>query len=193
MSNAKATAGATVSAGMVAAPKAAEGVRAGGSFLVECRDKDGNLKWVHEEHNLVVNIGLKLMNDSFFAGAAYTASFFIGLYGAAASNNPAPGDTMASHVGWIEVTSYSNATRPGVTFGAATTASPSVISNAGAPAVFNINNTAVIGGAFLTTDNTKGGTAGLLFSAADFTGVGDRNVDNGDILNVTYTFSLLAA
>jgi hypothetical protein len=47
-----------------------------------------------------------------------------------------------------------------------------------------------VGGAFLTSDNTKGGTTGTLFSAADFSAPGDRSVVNGDTLNVTYTFSL---
>jgi hypothetical protein len=35
------------------------------------------------------------------------------------------------------------------------------------------------------------GTAGVLFSAGDFTG-GDKFVDSGDTLNVTYAFSLTA-
>jgi hypothetical protein len=48
-----------------------------------------------------------------------------------------------------------------------------------------------VAGAFLTTDNTKGGTAGTLFSASDFTG-GDRLLQSGDTLNVTYTFTLEA-
>jgi hypothetical protein len=61
------------------------------------------------------------------------------------------------------------------------------------PAAFSINATAVIGGAFLTSDNTKGGTTGVLFSAADFAAPGDRNVVSGDTLSVTYTFSLDAA
>jgi hypothetical protein len=39
----------------------------------------------------------------------------------------------------------------------------------------------------------RGGTTGILFSAADFQAPGDRNVTSGDTLNVTYTFSLDAA
>jgi len=58
--------------------------------------------------------------------------------------------------------------------------------------VFSINATTTVGGAFLTSDNTKGGTTGTLFSAADFQSPGDRSVVNGDTLNVTYTFSLSA-
>jgi hypothetical protein len=59
--------------------------------------------------------------------------------------------------------------------------------------VFNINGTTTVGGAFLSSDDTKGGTTGILFSAADFQSPGDRAVTNGDTLNVTYEFSLDAA
>lgn len=166
---------------------------AGGVFTIQCFDKDGNLKWEDQKHNLVVNAGLQDMNTKYFKGAAYTAAWHIGIYGAAASNNPAAGDTAASHAGWTEITPYSNATRPTATFGTATTADPSVIDNSGSPAQFNINATSTVGGAFLISDNTKGGTAGVLFSASDFAAPGDRNVASGDTLNITYEFSLDAA
>jgi hypothetical protein len=57
--------------------------------------------------------------------------------------------------------------------------------------VFSINAGGTVAGAFLTSNNTKSGTTGTLFSGSDFTG-GDRTVVNGDTLNVTYTFSLTA-
>jgi hypothetical protein len=170
-----------------------EKVKAGGVFTVQCFDAEGNLKWSEEKHNLVVNVGLKDMNDKYFTGSAYTAGWFLGLYGAASSNDPAAGDTMASHAGWTEVTDYTEATRPACTFGAATTADPSVISNSASVAVFSIDDTVTVGGAFLTSNSTKGGTTGTLFSAADFQSPGDRSVVNGDVINVTYTFSLDAA
>lgn len=170
-----------------------EKVKAGGVFTVQCFDKDGQLKWEAQEHNLVVNVGLKDMNEKYFSGSGYTAAWYLGLYGAAASNNPAAGDTMSSHAGWTEVTAYSQATRPQAIFGTATTADPSVISNALSVAVYSVNGTATVGGAFLTSDNTKGGTTGILFSAGDFQAPGDRAVVSGDTLNVTYQFSLDAA
>jgi hypothetical protein len=168
-------------------------IKGGGVFTVECRDKDGNVKWTAQSPNLVVNVGLKDMNDKYFSGATYTAAWYIGLYGAGSSNNPAAGDTMASHAGWTEVVAYSQSTRPAATFAAATTADPSVITNSASPAAFSINGTTTVGGAFLTSNDTKSGTTGGLFSASDFTSPGDRSVVNGDTLNVTYTFSLDAA
>jgi hypothetical protein len=119
-------------------------------------------------------------------------TWYIGLYGAGASNTPAAGDTMSSHAGWTEVTPYSNATRVAATFVTATTANPSVVTNSASPATFNINATSTVGGAFLTSGSAKGGTTGTLFSAADFASPGDRSVVSGDILSVTYTFSLSA-
>ena len=181
-----------VNAGIQMNKVAGENMSAKGRFIVECFDKDGSLKWREDNDNLVVNVGLQDMNTQYFKGSAYTALWYVGLYGAAATNNPAAGDTMASHAGWTENTTYSNATRPQAVFGTATTANPSVISNSASVAVFNINGTTTVGGAFLVNNSTKGGTTGTLFSASDFQSPGDRSVVSGDTLNVTYQFSLTA-
>jgi len=176
--------------GLVANTGASEGAKATGKYTVECYDKDGNLKWVAETPNLVVNVGLQYMAGSALTSTAQITTWYLGLYGAAASNSPSAGDTMATHGGWTEVTAYSESTRPAATFASATNANPSVVTNTASKAVFSINGTTTVGGAFLTSNNTKGGTTGTLFSAADFSAPGDRSVVSGDILNVTYTFSL---
>lgn len=166
-----------------------ESAAASGEYLVECRDKDGNLKWELREHNLVVNAGAADMNNKYFTGSSYTAAWYLGLItGPGVTTNAA--DTISSHAGWTEFTGYSNSTRVTCTFGAATTASPSVITNSGSPAVFNINATGTVGGAFLVSNSTKGGTTGTLFSEKAFSSPGDRAVVSGDTLTVTYTFSL---
>lgn len=167
-----------------------DGIRGGGVFAIQCFDKDGNLKWETKTPNLVVNVGLKDMNDKYFTGSSYTATWYLGIYGSAATNNPAASDTMSSHAGWTEVTVYSQTSRPACAFGAATTADPSVISNSASPAVFTMSGSTTVGGAFLTTNNTKGGTTGILFSAADFQSPGDRSVVSGDTINLTYEFRL---
>ena len=167
--------------------------KAGGVYRMECIDKDGNVKWVAEEHNLVVNEGLAYMAGSALTSVTAITSWFLGLYGAAASNTPAAADTMSSHAGWTEVVPYSNATRPACTFVTATTADPSVATNSASPATFNINATSTVGGAFLVSNSTKSGSTGTLFSASDFSAPGDRSVVSGDTINVTYTFSLDAA
>jgi hypothetical protein len=181
-----------VSSGLTCNTKAGEGAKATGLFEIKCHDKDGNLKWEAQSKNLVVNVGLQYMAGSALTSVSQITTWYLGLYGAGASNTPAAGDTMASHAGWTEVTAYSNANRVTATFVTATTANPSVVTNSASPAVFNINGTATVGGAFLTSENTKGGTTGTLFSAADFGSPGDRSVVNSDTLSVTYTFSLAA-
>lgn len=182
-----------VGAAITRAVNSAEKVAAGGVFTVTCLDANGQVKWEESLKNLVVNQGLQDMNAKYFKGVSYTATWYIGLYGAAASNNPTAADTAALHPGFTEVVPYSNATRPAATFNTATTADPSVISNAASPAIYTINATSTIGGAFLISDNTKSGTAGVLFSASDFAAPGDRSVALGDTINVSYTFSLDAA
>jgi hypothetical protein len=165
-----------------------EGLSSGGVFTVTCIDKDGNEKWVDIAPNLVVNTGLQSMNTQFFTGSAYTAAWYIGLVnGTSASTTFSGGDTLASHAGWSENSSYSG-TRKAASFGAATLADPSNINNSASSASFTMNATANIAGAFLC--NVTSGTTGLLFSAADFQSPGDRSVVSGDVLNVTYSFNL---
>jgi hypothetical protein len=191
MFNEKATSTDTVSAGLVARTGADSGARAGGVFHVQCFDKDGNLKWSTSEHNLVVNQGLQDMNTQYFKGATYSGAFYLGLItGPGSGTTYSAADTLAAKA-WTEFTNYAGA-RKLVTFGTATTADPSVISNSAAPSAFTISGAGgVVAGAFLCT--VSSGTSGVLFSESDFQSPGDRTVVSGDTLNVTYTFSLDAA
>jgi hypothetical protein len=181
-----------VSSGLTCNTKAGEDAKATGVFEIKCHDKDGNLKWEAQSKNLVVNVGLAYMAGTALTSVTQITTWYLGLYGAGASNTPAAGDTMSSHAGWTEVVAYSNATRVAATFVTATTANPSVVTNSASPATFNINGTTTVGGAFLTSGSAKSGTTGTLFSAADFGSPGDRSVVSGDTLSVTYTFSLAA-
>lgn len=171
-----------------------EGMSAGGVFTVTCYDSNGNQKWVDIAPNLVVNTGLQDMNTKYFSGSSYTATWYVGLVGNTSSNTTfSGGDTLASHTGWTELTpgtAYSG-NRKAATFGAATLADPSNINNASSTASFTISANATVSGAFLT--NVATGTSGLLFSVSDFQSPGDRQVVNGDVLNVTYSFNLDAS
>jgi hypothetical protein len=166
------------------------GARGGGVFYFKCYDKDGNLKWEDSAHNLVVNEGLQDMNEQYFQGSTYTATWYLGLVNASPSPTYDPDDTLASHATWAETTDYSG-NRKAVTFGTATTADPSVINNSGSPAQFAITGTVTVAGAFLASVDT--GTSGVLFSVSSFQSPGNRSVVNGDTLNVSYEFSLDAA
>jgi hypothetical protein len=181
----------TVFSGLIAGTRSGEEAVALGYFTIQCFDKDGKLKWEDKNHNLVVNTGLQYMCGTALTSVTQVTSWFVGLItGPGSGTTIAAGDTMASHAGWTEAVPYSNATRPACTFATATTANPSVATNSASPASFSINATATVAGAFLTSNNTKSGTTGTLFSAADFSAPGDRSVASGDTLNVTYTLSL---
>lgn len=191
MFNEKSALADNVGAALVTRPSVSGKASGGGVYHIQCFDKDGNLKWEEKTHNLVVNQGLQDMNSKYFSGSGYTAAWYLGLVtGPGSGTAYAAGDTLASHAGWTENTAYTG-NRKAATFGTATTADPSVISNSASAAVFTMSSNAqVIAGAFLCS--VASGTSGILFSAGDFTG-GDKTVDSGDTLTVTYTFSLDAA
>jgi hypothetical protein len=161
----------------------------GGVFTVTCFDADGNLKWEDKFHNLVVNVGLQYLNDTFFDTLGYNAAWFLGLVNGGTTPTYAAADTLSSHAGWTELapgTTYSG-NRKSVTFGAASLGDPSTITNSASPSVFNIIASATVAGAFLT-DASSGVSPGILFSVGNFTG-GNKIVANGDTVNVTYTFN----
>lgn len=157
-------------------------------YKVECFDKEGKLKWVEEFENLVVNAGLNDSLDKHFKASGYTAAWYVGL----TDGTPtfAAGDTMASHAGWAEVEDYDEANRQTLTLGSVSGGS---VDNSASKAVFTIDtNGTTIGGAFLVTNNTKGGTTGTLYGGGAFT-AGDKVLDDGDTLNVTVTLTATAA
>lgn len=156
-------------------------------YIVECIGPDGKLKWTDEFDNLVTNEGLNDNLDKYLKGSTYTAAFYVGLTDGTPTVNAA--DTMSSHAGWTEVTDYSESTREALVLG--TVASQSV-DNSASKASYSINATATVGGAFITTVNTKGGTTGTLYGVGAFSG-GDKSVDNGDTLNVTVTCTAAAS
>ncbi len=157
-------------------------------YEFECVGPDGRVKWRDQFTNLVVDTGLDDLLNNQFLGTNYTASFFVGLTDGAPT--VAAGDTMASHAGWAEVSDYAEATRAALTLGAVANQS---VSNASNRASFSIDtDDTTIGGAFVTTDNTKDGAAGTLYGVGAFTGA-DKSADDGDTLNVTVTLTAVAA
>jgi len=154
-------------------------------YKVECFDKDGNEKWEETFDNLVVTAGRNQYLDATLKTGDASPAWYVGLKGTGA---PVAGDTMASHGGWTTLTPYSNATNPVYTPG--TIASGSVDNDA-SKAVFNINATSTIFGAFLSDNSTKGGATGILLGAGDF--ASSRAVLDGDTLNVTVTCSITSS
>lgn len=152
------------------------------TYKFEAFDKEGNLKWEETVNNLVVNTGLDHILNNYYKASNFTAAHFVGLL----SNTPtiAAADTMGTHAGWSEITAFSEAARQALTLG---TVSGQSVNNSASKAVFTINGTANIGGAFISTSATFGDN-GVLIGAAAFT-TGNRSLISGDTLNVTVTLS----
>lgn len=135
--------------------------------------------------NDIVNEGKNYLFDVMFNTGTQTGntSWFIGLISLTSFSALAATDTMSSHSGWTEFTSYSQANR--VAWGSGAAASQSV-TNA-TPATFDMTASGTVKGIFITTNNTKGGTSGKLWSTALFSA--DVPVVNGDQLKITYTLN----
>lgn len=185
----KSGAGAHFDAGLVARGALVEDLEAPYiEYLVECFGPDGSLKWTETFRNLVTRAGAANLLDVGFGGSTQITTWYLGLIGNTSyTTGPAKTDTAASHSGWTEATGYSQANRPTIAWSAAGTGSDNVDKAASAAAAFSINATDTIKGAFLISNNTKGGTTGTLYSAGTFT---DRAVVSGDTLNVTPTMRM---
>jgi hypothetical protein len=145
------------------------------------------LAWAVDFDNLVVTAGLNKYLDATLKTGLASPSWFVFLVtGPGSGNTYAAADTMGSHAGWAENTSYAAATRPAFTPG--TVASGSV-DNSAAKASFSINASVTLAGSGMADNSTKGGSTGTLLGVGNFTG-GDRTAVNTDVINVTITASI---
>lgn len=168
-----------------------------GVYHVECRDKDGNLKWEESFPNLVNAIGKELMlNTLLRTSSSYTTvGPFLGLI-SGASPTFAASDTMTSHGGWTEFTNYTvggSAVRGTAVFGASTSTgtTPTNVTTCTASAItYTITGGGgTVGGCFLCTgsgaSSTQSNTGGTLYSAGAFATA--KITTAGDTVSVTYS------
>ena len=164
-----------------------------GTYIAECYDKDGNLKWSDNIENLTTNVGRQNLLNSYFANTGGGA-IVMGLMGqTGGSSTPAYTDTQSSHAGWLEVGNVNaptySGTRKTPTFSSATNANPSVLTTS-AVVTFAMTSSGTVYGAFINIGGSTAidNTTGTLFSAGNFT-AGSKTVTSGDTINVTYTLS----
>lgn len=155
----------------------------GGIFSIICRDNDGNIKWEDTTHNLVVNGGLQHILDVLFAGDTQVTTWYAGL--TASTPTPAAADTLSSHTGWTEFTSYADNRKEYVDVRSAQS-----VTNSASKASFAINGSGTVGGAFICS--AASGTIGTLLAVSALSS-GDRTVADGDTVELTYTFSASAS
>jgi len=163
------------------------GFKIKGHFRVE-HIRNGKIIGIYDIDNAVVNEGLDNILDVMFHNDTQTATWYLGLLNDADLADLLATDTMASHPNWTENQSYTEATRQEWTEDAA---SGQEITNSTYVA-FSINATTTISGIFCCSDNTKGGSSGILWATGLFTS-GDVSAESGDTLNVTYTITGAAA
>lgn len=156
--------------------------RPAGKFHVR-HIRDGKLLAEFDVPNGIVDVGLNHILETEFHSGAQVTTWYIGLVDNAGFSAFANADTMASHAGWAESSAYTEANRPSWTAGAAASRQ---ITNA-ATVDFSINASVTIKGLFVTSNGTKGGTTGTLWSTAAFGSTVALN--SGDTLKVTYTLS----
>ncbi len=157
-----------------------------GRFHLECRDRDGNLKWTEDFGNAVVDAGKKYLLD-----AMNNSISAVGPYLGLISGTPtvAQTDTMSSHTGWTEWTSV--AARGTPTWTAASATGGTATKTHSGSVSFAMTGSGTVGGCFIVLGTgavtTIGNTGGILYSAGSFTG---KAVASGDTLNVTYSTTL---
>lgn len=155
-----------------------------GRFVVEHRDAEDKLKAVYDFPNGITDEGMNHLLDVTFHGSSQIGTWYIGLVDNSGFSAFADVDTLSSHAGWSEFTSYTEANR--VTWQEDAASSRSITNTTTAD--FSINATGNVRGIFVSSNNVKTtGTTGTLWSTAAFSSV--VATANGDTLKVTYTVS----
>ena len=142
--------------------------------------RDGKVIASETIHNIMPTEGSTYFLNAALLAGSQTSTWYVGLF----ENNytPVVTDTIAQFVGSAyakETTAYTETTRQQWQNDPI---SSGVLVNSTNKAVFTFNATKTIYGAFLTSTSVKGGTTGVLLSAAKF--LAPKPVENTDILRV---------
>ncbi len=151
------------------------------------KQPDGSLKYSHtkEFHNGITGTGLAYLLGSGFHADTQITTWYALLISVTSFSALNSADTMASHTGWIEAIAYSESVRQTWTCGSPSGGS---ITNA-TQMIFTINADGTnLKGLGLTSVSTKSGTTGTLWATGLFGAEQDMN--NGDVLKVTYSITL---
>ena len=153
-----------------------------GMWVVE-HVRDGKVLGRYEFPNGIVDVGMNYLLTAGFNAGSQITTWYIGLIDSASYSALDHADTMGTHSGWIECTTYTEETHPEWTCG---NADARAITNA-STVDFTLNASKTLKGVYITSVNTKGSGSGTLWSTALFSS--PIVVNNGDVLKLTYTVS----
>lgn len=146
--------------------------------------KDGSIKWVEKVHNLLPDESVAYILGAALNGGAQFSTWYIGI--TENSYTPLTTNTMTNAVNDAgESVAYAGTSRP--------TLSPDAISggvfaNTSSPTRIEFTASATIQGGFITSNITRGNTAGLLLSIVALGSA--KTMDAGEVLEVTAGMSL---
>lgn len=167
-----------------------EAAEAHGAYDVQCW-RSGNIVWRERIENLVPTAAKNDVLNVYLGAGTTAAAWYFGLITSNSyTTGPAASDTMATHPGWKEAgpsfaPNYNETSRPLAVFGPASSGSKATSS----AAAFTMIASGTIKGAFLVSNANKDGSTGVLYSAGLFS-QGDRTIQSGDVLNISYAASL---
>jgi hypothetical protein len=145
--------------------------------------RDGVLLQRQRVPNGITDVGMNALLGIMFHGDTQITTWYIGIVNNSGFSAFANADTMGSHAGWTEWTSYDEAARVEWVEDAA---AARAISNT-TTADFTISAAGTLHGIFVTSDSTKAGTTGTLWSTAAFSS--NITVADNDVIKITYTVS----
>lgn len=137
--------------------------------------------WLPDFPNGITDEGIHYVEETSFRGGTAITTWYALLIDNSGYTGVDPTDTMASHSGWSEATAYDESVRQTLSFGAA--ASRAITASVS----FTMNATKTIQGIGVTSNSTKSGTTGTLFSTALFSS--PPGLESGNVLTANYTLS----
>jgi len=145
--------------------------------------RNGETVFRQSPYNGVVDEGKNKLLDTMFLASAQS-TWYCGLINNI--TNLSVLDTMAVHTGWTEYASYTEANR--VTWAPDAASAKNLINTTLMEFTIADVTSPTLDGMFITNDNTKSGTAGILWSTAAFDL--PPTVADADIVQVQYSLTV---
>lgn len=155
-------------------------IKAYGEWHLRALDRRGRTLWRDSIRNLATDEGLAALATDFFAAGTQKPNWYAGLISSSGYTGTAVSDTMVSHSGWSEFTSYVGASRLAWS---PLTVSAGIIFNSSAMG-FEFTASGTVKGFFIASDSTKTGTGGTLWSTSLFSAA--KTMQAGQIISATY-------